>query len=34
MINTAGYASIAEQVDQAAVAEILPEMESTMRGEN
>ena len=34
MINTAGYARIAEQVDQAAVTKILPEMESLMRGEN
>ena len=34
MINTAGYTSIAEQVDQAAVTKILPEIESLMRGEN
>ena len=34
MIRTAGYDSIAEQVDQAAVVEILPEMESLMRGES
>ena len=33
MIHTAGYASVAEQVDQAAVAQILPEVESLMRGE-
>jgi len=34
MIHTAGYASVAEQVDQTAVAQILPEVESLMRGEN
>ena len=33
MIHTAGYASVAEQVDQAAVAQVLPEVESLMRGE-
>ena len=32
MIRTAGYAGIAEQVDEAAVAQILPELESLMRG--
>ena len=32
MINTAGYSSVAEQVDQAAVKQILPEIESIMRG--
>ena len=31
MIHTAGYASVAEQVDQAAVAQVLPEVESLMR---
>ena len=34
MIHTAGYASVAEQVNQTAVAQILPEVESIMRGEN
>ena len=33
MIHTAGYASVAEQVDQAAVAQALPEVESLMRGD-
>ena len=33
MIHTAGYASVAEQVDQAAVAQVLPEVESLMRSE-
>lgn len=33
MIQTAGYGSVAENVDQAAVAQILPEVESLMRGE-
>ena len=33
MIHTAGYASVAEQVDQAAVAQVLPEVESLMRDE-
>ena len=33
MIHTAGYTSVAEQVDQAAVAQVLPEVESLMRGE-
>ena len=33
MIHTAGYGSVAEQVDQAAVAQVLPEVESLMRGE-
>ena len=32
MINTAGYTRVADQVDQAAVKEILPEVESLMRG--
>ncbi len=32
MINTAGYASVADQVDQAAVKEVLPKVESLMRG--
>ncbi|MCY3549611.1 MAG: hypothetical protein OXH39_04060 [Candidatus Poribacteria bacterium] len=31
MIHTAGYASVAEQVDQAAVAQVLSEVESLMR---
>ena len=31
MINTAGYTSVADQVDQAAVNKILPEVESLMR---
>lgn len=33
MIHTAGYASVAGQVDQAAVAQVLPEVESLMRDE-
>ena len=33
MIQTAGYGSVAENVDQAAVAQVLPEVESLMRGE-
>ena len=33
MIHTAGYGSVAENVDQAAVAQVLPEVESLMRGE-
>lgn len=33
MIHTAGYGSVAEQVDQAAVVQVLPEVESLMRGE-
>lgn len=33
MIHTAGYASVAEQVDQAAVAQVLSEVESLMRGD-
>ena len=33
MIHTAGYASVAEQVDQTAVAQVLPEVESLMRDE-
>lgn len=32
MIHTAGYASIADKVDQTAVVEILPEIETIMRG--
>ena len=31
MIHTAGYASVAEVVDQTAVTEVLPEVESLMR---
>lgn len=34
MIRTAGYDSIADEVDQAAVTKILPDMESLMREEN
>ena len=34
MIHTAGYASVAEGVDQAAVVQVLPEVESLMRSEN
>ncbi len=34
MIQTAGYGSVAESVDQAAVAQVLPEVESLMRGES
>ena len=34
MIHTAGYNSVADTVDQAAVAQVLPEVESLMRGEN
>ena len=33
MIHTAGYASVAERVDQAEVAQVLPEVESLMRDE-
>ncbi len=33
MIHTAGYASVAEQVDQAAVAQVLSEVESLMRSD-
>ena len=33
MIHTAGYNSVADNVDQAAVAQVLPEVESLMRGE-
>ncbi len=33
MIQTAGYDSVADTVDQAAVAQVLPEVESLMRGE-
>ena len=33
MIHTAGYGSVAENVDQAAVAQVLPEVESLMRDE-
>ena len=33
MIHTAGYGSVAENVDQAAVAQVLSEVESLMRGE-
>ena len=32
MIHTAGYSSVADQVDQTAVAQVLPEVESIMRG--
>lgn len=31
MIHTAGYSSIADKVDQAAVSQVLPELESLMR---
>ncbi len=34
MIHTAGYSSVADNVDQAAVAQVLPEVESLMRGDN
>lgn len=34
MIQTAGYDSVADTVDQAAVAQVLPEVESLMRSEN
>ena len=34
MIHTAGYTSIADKVDQEAVSEILPEVESLMRGDS
>lgn len=34
MIQTAGYGSVAEDVDQAAVAQVLPEVEALMRGES
>lgn len=34
MIHTAGYSTVAEGVDQAAVAQVLPEVESFMRGES
>ena len=34
MIHTAGYSSVAEQVDQAAVAQVLSEVESLMRSGN
>ena len=33
MIQTAGYGSVAVRVDQAAVAQVLPEVESLMRGD-
>lgn len=32
MMRTAGYDSVAAKVDQAAVAAVLPDVESTMRG--
>ncbi|MYB95202.1 hypothetical protein F4Y43_15230 [Candidatus Poribacteria bacterium] len=32
MIHTAGYSSVADTVDQTAVAQVLPEVESLMRG--
>ena len=31
MIHTAGYSSVADRVDQAAVVQVLPEVESLMR---
>ena len=34
MIHTAGYASVAEAVDQTAVTQVLPEVESLMRSED
>ena len=34
MIHTAGYAGVAEQVDQAAVTQVLSEVESLMRSED
>ena len=34
MIHTAGYASVAEQVDQTAVTQVLSEVESLMRSED
>lgn len=34
MIRTAGYRDIAYRVDQAAVARVLPEVESLMRGDS
>lgn len=34
MIKTAGYASIADQVDQTKVVQVLPEIEALMRGDN
>ena len=34
MIHTAGYAGVAEAVDQAAVTHVLPEVESLMRSED
>ena len=34
MIHTAGYASVAEVVDQAAVTQVLSEVESLMRSED
>ena len=34
MVRTAGYSGVANQVDQAAVAQVLPEVESLMRGGN
>ncbi len=33
MIHAAGYSNIAKQVDQATVADVLPEVESLMRGD-
>ena len=33
MIHTAGYGTVADRVDQAAVAQVLPEVESLMRGD-
>ena len=34
MIHTAGYAGVAEAVDQTAVTQVLPEVESLMRSED
>lgn len=34
MIHTAGYAAVAEVVDQTAVTEVLPEVDSLMRSED
>lgn len=34
MIHTAGYASVAESVNQTAVTQVLPEVESLMRSED
>ena len=34
MIQTAGYSGVANRVDQAAVTQVLPEVESLMRGDS